>query len=202
MRIGSFFLILLAALIALGYLLSDSIHLHEDMSTLQKEIETLSQALQQAEQEKQNALIALQNLEQEKQDTLTALQNAGQELQLCQRQVEQSNQIIGRLTNENTSLKEQNRRPVTSGPSSNAADAPPQPQIRMAQSTAFSLITFIALGIGSIVMVVLKGLQKQLILKRHATKTGNYVYLTDAEIRELVQRRRNATKPNTQYSSR
>ena len=194
MRIGSFFMILLAALVALGYLFSDSVHLREDISGLQKQIERLSQSVQQAEQEKQSVLVALQNTEQEKQNALIALQNTGQELQSCRQQVEQSNKTIADLTNENTSLHNQLQVLADLQQPSDTSHANPPSETEIVQSSTFGLITFIILGSGSIALMALKALQKQPIPKKHTAKTGQFVYLTDAEIKELIQRRRDATK--------
>lgn len=183
MKIGSFFLILLAALVALGYLLSDSLHLREDISNQQIEIERLTQVVQQAEREKQNALIALQNV--------------GQELQSCQSQVQKSDQIINRLINENTSLKEQNHQLVNSAKPSNAGNLSVQHEIETVQAAAFGLIASIILGLGSMVVMGLKRLRKQFLCEGRTVNIGQYVYLTDVEIKELVQRRRNKSKSST-----
>ena len=178
MKIGSFFLFLLIALVALGYLFSDSIHLREDMSNQQKEIERLT--------------VTVQRTEQEKQDALIALQNAGLEVQSCWQTVEQSNQVITQLTEENSYLKQQNLL-LVSQQTSDTSSVTPQPQAQPVQATALSLVAFLTLGFGSVVAIGLKSLQKH---PKHAAKAGNYVYLTDAEIKELIQQRRKATSPN------
>src|SRR5438093_10941140 len=105
MRVGSVLIILLAALVVLGFLLSDSMHLRSEIKDLQNEIQRLSLVAQQAEQEKQVALGALQQSEQEKQNNVSTLQNKTQELQACWRQIDQINQIFGELSDENTLLK-------------------------------------------------------------------------------------------------
>ena len=86
MRIGSLLLILLMTFVVFGYLLSDSVHLHAELSNVEKEFERLTQAVMQSEQEKQKALMYLRS---------------------CQQSVSQSNQIILRLTEEYDHLKNQ-----------------------------------------------------------------------------------------------
>ena len=71
----------------MGYLLSDWVHLREELSSLQTDMERLTQATKQAEHEKQQTLIDLQS---------------------CQQIVNQLNQTIARLNDENTYLKESN----------------------------------------------------------------------------------------------
>lgn len=176
MKIGSFFMILLAALVALGYLLSDSLHLREDVAVQQEEIERLTQAVQQAEQDKQNAM--------------TALQTAGQNLQICQQKVDQSNQTIVRLTEENASLKEQVQVLATQQ-DSDASSTPPASQAQMVQATAIGTAAFFILGLGSMAVVGLKGFQKR---HKRSPKSGSYVFLMDAEIKEVIKRRRETTK--------
>ena len=83
MRIGSFFLIVLMAFVAFGYLLSDSVHVRAELSNLQKDNERLTQAVTQTEQERQNTLIDLHS---------------------CQQSVSQLNQIIA----DNDNPKNQN----------------------------------------------------------------------------------------------
>lgn len=178
MKIGSFFLILLAALVALGYLIAETFRLHEEMSRLQKENERLS--------------LALQNVEKEKQDALIALQNAGMELQSCQQTVEQSNQVIARLTEENEYLKQQNLF-LASQQRTEIPDAASRPQVQPVQAAAFGLAAFLILGFGSAAAIGLKSLQKH---SRRIARPGNYVYLTDAEIEEVIRLRRKAAKPN------
>lgn len=172
MKIGSFFLILLAALVALGYLLSDSFHLREDMTTLQREVERLS--------------VALQSAEKEKEDTLLALQTANQDLQSCRQTVEQSNQVIARLTDENGYLREQNRVLVSQ------QSLPVLDQTPIAHSTAYGLIALVVLGIGSLTVVGLKSLPARREGKQNVQGNGHYVFLSEAEIVELIQRRRKA----------
>lgn len=175
MKIGSFFLILLVALVALGFLLSDSFHLREEISSLQNEIKRLTQAAQQAEQEKQSAL--------------AALHAASQDLQSCRQTVEQSNQTIVRLTDENISLKEQNHQLVTQRPSV-VLDATVQPQTPTVQSAVYSSITLSVLGIGSVVAAGWKGYKAL----RNGQGKGYYVYLTEAEKAQLIRQRREASK--------
>ena len=184
MKIGSFFLILLAALVALGYLLSDSLHLHRDFSSLQKENERLAQALQQTEQTKQ--------------ETLITLQTATQELNVCQQKVEQSNQTITGLIADNTYLKEQNQL-LVSQQIADTSSADPQPKTRTLQATTYGLFTFLVLGFGSAIAIGLKSFQKY---ARHGVKTGQYVYLTNAEMKDLIRQRREAKEVSTRFSSR
>jgi hypothetical protein len=183
MKIGAFFIVLLVALVALGYLLSDSLHLREVVSSLQKENAHLVQALQQTEQAKQEALITLQT--------------ATQELNVCQQKVEQSNQTITRLIDDNAYLKKQNEL-LASQQTANTSSASPQPETKTFQATTFSLFTFLMLGAGSIVAIGLRSFQKH---TRHGAKTGQYVYLTNAEIKDLIQRRRESKQSNTPLSS-
>ena len=180
--IGSFLWFVALVLIALGYFVPDWIHLHNVVAEKDKQIAQFQQTAQQAEKEKQ--------------DALTALENANQNLRSCQQEAEQSNQTIARLTEENTYLKEQNRL-LVSQQTSDTSSATPQPQTKTVQATAFGLVAFSALGLGSIVAIGLKNFQKH---PKRAAKAGNYVYLTDAEIKELIQRRREAKKFNTPNS--
>lgn len=179
MKVGSFLLILLVALVVLGYLLSDSFHLREDISNQQKEIGQLTQAVQQAEQEKQNALIALQT--------------ANQNLQSCQLSVGEANQTIARLTDENMALKAENQSSVTQQ-ASDTSSAIPRLATKTIQATTFGLFTFLVLGVGSAVAIGLKSFQKY---ARHGVKIGQYVYLTNDEIKDLIRQRRASQKSNT-----
>lgn len=175
MKIGSFFMMLLAALVALGYFVSDSRHLREDVAIQQTEIERLTQTVQQAEQEKQNAL--------------TALQTASQNLQSCQQKVDQSNLTIVQLTGENNFLKEQVQVWTTQRDMETSSNVP-VPQAQMVQASAIGLAIFAVIGFGSMAAVWLKELQKH---PKGATKSGSPVFLTDAEIKEVIKRRRGAT---------
>jgi septal ring factor EnvC (AmiA/AmiB activator) len=187
MRIGSFFVALLVALIALGFFISDSMHLRENIDNQQKEIEKLTSSLQKTEQEKQNALAALENSEQEKQSALITLQHKNEELNSCQQRADRSNQLINQLTNENTSLKEQYSLLISSIQSTSLVGGlVEQPQV--VQSSAYGLTTFLVLGLGSGLVLWLKHLQK-----KHNRK-GSYVFLTEDEIKALTRQRRAATK--------
>jgi hypothetical protein len=79
MRIGSLFLILLMTFVAFGYLLSDSVRLRAELSNAEKDVERLTQAVTQSEQEKQKALMDLRS---------------------CQQSVSQLNQIIAENDNQ------------------------------------------------------------------------------------------------------
>jgi len=200
MRIGSFFSVLLVALVALGFFLSDAMHLREDVSNYQKEIEKLIAALQKTEQELQNALVALQKAEQEKQNALVNLQNTGQQLLSCNQEVHQTKQFVVQLTNEITALKKQISLVAGSVQSINTIDDFAQ-QFSVTQATTFSLFAFLTAGLGSIIMLVLKGFQKRFFPKGSVGKTGHYVYVTNDEIKDLAQRRRAAGKINFPYSN-
>ena len=189
MRIGSFFLILLVALVALGFLFSDSLHLRKDLSNHQKEIERLTQALQTSDQQKQDALNALQTVEQQKQDALNALQTVEQQkqqavtnLQTVSQQLQSCQQQVAHFSEEQAA---------------NRANGSAQPLNQTTQSSVFNLVTFLALGVGAAVTIGWKGLQKHSGPNGHSARTGKYIYVTDAELKELVQRRRNTTKRNT-----
>ena len=175
MKIGSFFVILLSALVALGYLLSDSLHLREDISNQQGEIERLTRASQQAEQEKQNALTTLRAANQEKQDALAFLQTANQNLQLCHQDVDQLNQIIVGLTEENAYLKEENQLLVFQ--QSSVTSDTIQPQAKTVQSAVFSLIAFVAFGAGSLTVAGLIRPRAGQNGKPSSQVQGHYVFL-------------------------
>ena len=128
MRIGSFFSVLLVALIALGFFLSDSMHLRETINSQQQEIQRLGIALQKNEQERQNALTAIQAAQQEKQNTLINLQDASKKLQICQEDAARTNQIIAQLTNENTLMKQQIYSPNSASQSMDSKSIPVQRQ--------------------------------------------------------------------------
>ncbi len=179
MKIGSFFMVLLAALVALGYFVSDSLHLREDVAVKQTEIERLTQVVQQAEQERQ--------------DALAALQTSDQNLQSCQQQVDQSNQTIDQLTVENTFLKEQVRVWAAQQDLDASQNVVSEPQIQMVQASTIGLAAFAVIGFGSFVAVGLKEFRKH---RKHRAKSGSYVFLTDAEIREVIKHRRDLAKPN------
>jgi hypothetical protein len=105
---------------------------------------------------------------------VTNLQTTSQQLQSCQQQVAHFSE-------------EQ---------AANRASGSAQPLIQTTQSTVSNLVTFLALGVGAAATIGLKGLRKHSNLNGHSTKTGKYIYVTDAELKELVQRRRTATKSN------
>ncbi|HXQ39514.1 MAG TPA: hypothetical protein VN843_36285 [Anaerolineales bacterium] len=197
---GSFFLVLVVALVALGFFLSDAMHLREDLNHYQKEIEKLIAALQKTEQELQNALVALQKAEQEKQNALVNLQNTGQQLLSCNQEVDQTKQFVVQLTNEITALKKQISLVAGSVQSIDTIDDFTQ-QFSVTQATTFSLLAFLTAGLGSIIILVLKGFQKRFFRKGSVSKTGHYVYVTNDEIKELAQRRRAAGKTNFPYSN-
>ncbi|HJR78989.1 MAG TPA: hypothetical protein VJ821_02880 [Anaerolineales bacterium] len=184
MRISSFLLILLAALVALGYLLSDSNHLREELRTLQKEMEGLSLALQQTELAKQ--------------ETLKALQTTGQELQLCQQDASRFEQLVSQFNKENTDLREQNRRMANEIQLLRAANASPQTQNQRGPVMAVSLIASMGIGVASIAWMGRKRLHRQSLFQRDVMKTGCYVHLTDAELRQLIHQRR--TKTETRHN--
>lgn len=178
--VGSFLWFLVLSLMALGYFVPDWVRLHEVIAEKDNQIKQFQQTAQQAEKDKQNAL--------------TTLHTANQNLQSCQQKVEQSNQTIVQLTGENTYLKEQNHQLVTPHQSTDILNANPQSQFRTTQSIMISgLISLIVLGVGSITAVGLNGLQKQRKSKRQNSRTGDYVYLTETEIKELIQQRRLAS---------
>jgi DNA repair exonuclease SbcCD ATPase subunit len=200
MRIGSFFSVLLVALIALGFFLSDSMHLRESIKSQQQEIQRLTIALQKSEQEKQNALATLQSSEHERQNTLISLQNTSQRLQACQQEVARSGQLVAQLTNENTALKQQIHSLNSASQSVNSVgvSAPQLPQ--MPQARAASLIAFAVMGVGSVLPLAWKSLQKKPFSKRCNEKKGNYVYLSQEEIKELAKRRRAVNKSSSSHS--
>jgi hypothetical protein len=146
------------------------------MSNQQKEIQRLTQALQQTMQEKQLAL--------------TDLQNTSLDLQSCRQTVEQSNQIITRLTDENGSLKEQNNLLAAAVRSSSEMASTPQPRAQIVESTAFSLIAFIVVGFGSMVIMAESA---ETPSRRHAAKAE--AETPDVRKTQIIQRRRNATGP-------
>ena len=179
MRIGSFFSILLVTIIAMGYLLSDNIHLREEISRLHDEINKLEQALQQVEQEKQQ--------------TLMDLQSTSNQLQSCQQQVGQSDQAINALEKRNKQLEAENQSLQAAISSSDALCALPETSSKVARLAQFSPIVLIILLFGSLMAVGLKSLQGQ----RNETKRacydnggGTYVYLTKQEVKELIEWRR------------
>ena len=200
MRIGSFFSTLLVALIALGFFLSDSMHLRESIKSQQQEIQRLTVALQKSEQERQNVLIALQGSEQEKQNTVLQLQDTGQKLQACQQAVGQANQLIAQLTDENTVLKQQIQSPGSAVEAITAVGAPALQPNQLPQARAASLIVFAVMGVGSVLTFVWKGFQKKTLSKGCTGQKGNYVYLSQEEIKELAKRRRAANKTNSSRS--
>ena len=155
MRIGSFFSTLLIALVALGFFVSDSMHLRESIKTQQEEIQRLTVALQKSEQERQNVLIALQSSEQEKQNTLIGLQDTSQKLQACQQAAAQANQLIAQLTNENTMLKQQIQSPGSATEAINAAGPSAQQPTQLPPAGAASLIAFTVMGAGSVLTLAL-----------------------------------------------
>ena len=184
MKIGSFFLILLAALVALGFVFSDSLHLREEMNNKQEQIDQLTRALQNSELQKQEAVKAQQAADQRAQTAAANLQTARQELQVCRQQVDQSNQVLARL---NEQIANQ----------TNVSAQPLPPAI---QSTVLTPLTFLALGVGVALVVGLKSQQKHSALNRYNAKPGKYIYVTDAELKDLIQRRRNPTKSSTLQS--
>lgn len=186
MKVGSFLMILLVALVALGYLLSDSLHLHEDVSNLQKENGRLAQELQKAEQAKQDALMSLQTV--------------NQNLQSCQQSVEQANQTIANLTEENAYLKDQYQL-LTSHQSSVTSNAAIQSHTPTVESAAYSLIALVVLGIGSLTIAVLKGRHMRRSDKQNRQGKGHYVCLTEAEIQELVQWRRRCQSSSSPHAT-
>ncbi len=179
MKIGSFFMVLLAGLVALGFFVSDSLHLREEVGVQQTEIERLTLVVQQAEQERQ--------------DALAALQTADQNLRSCQQQVDQSSQTIDQLTVENALLKEQVQVWSAQPDLDASRNAASEPQFQMVQASAIGLATFAVIGFGSFVAVGLREFRKH---RKHKAKSGSYVFLTDAEIREVIRRRRDTAKPN------
>lgn len=189
MRIGTFFILLLVALIALGYLLSDSLHLRAAVSTLREENARLIQVLQHTEER-------LQQIETARQETLAGLETATQELIVCQQTVEQANETIARQNNEIASLNEQNEI-LASQQTANPSSASALPETNTIQATTFGLLTFLTLGAGSLVAIGLRRLEQH---TRHGDNTGQYVCLTEAEIRELIQRRRRSKRANTAKS--
>lgn len=195
MRIGSFFVILLLALVALGYFFSDSLHLREDISGLQKENQRLSASLQKAEQDKQNALMTLQSVEQEKASALVSLQNTTQELQSCRQQVEQVNQTLRQTAAENALIKDQNRLLISAVQNSGETYGFSYLQTPLVKSSAISLVAFFVVALGSVIMMTLKKNRNHFTTHGHSAKSGAYIYLTDAEIRELIKRRRHDTDP-------
>ena len=201
MRIGSFFSVLFVALVALGFLLSDTMHLRDVLNKHQKEIEELTAALQKTEQEKQRALEGLQKAEQEKQNALVNLENTSHNLFSCRQEVDQTKQLVVRLTNEISALKEQNYLLTGAAQSTNTTGDSAHDQSPIIQATDFSLIALLAAGFGSVVLFGLKSLLNQVSPKTHADKTGSYVYLTHEEIKELAHLRRTAGRTNSPHSN-
>jgi len=200
MRLGSFFSVLLVALIALGFFVSDSMHLRESIKNQQQEIQRLSIALQKSEQERHNVLRALQSSEQEKQNTVIVLQDTSQKLQACQQEAAQTNQLVAQLTNENVVLKQQIHPSSSPLQSINAVGAPVEQLTSMPEARATSLIAFAVMGIGSVLTLVWNRFQKKTFLKGDTGKKGNYVYLSQDEIKELAKHRRAANKTNSTHS--
>lgn len=201
MRIGSFFSVLLVALVALGFFVSDGMHLREDLNNQQKEIEKLTAADKKSEHELQNALASLQKAEQEKQNALVNLENTSHNLFSCRQEADQTKQLIVRLTDEISALKEQIYLLSGSAQLTNTTGDSAHYQSPIIQATDFSLIALLAAGFGSVALLGLKSLLNRGPLKRHADKTGCYVYLTHEEIKELAHRRRTAGKTNSPHSN-
>lgn len=200
MRIGSFFSTLMIALIALGFFLADALHLRESLKTQQREIQRLTIALQNSEKEKQSILIALQSSEQEKQSTLITLHDTGQKLQACRQEAGLANQRIVQLTNENTVLKQEINSAHPASQSMNSVGAPvPQPA-PVTRARAASLLTFVGMGVGSVLTLAWKSVQRKSFSRGRTNKKGSYIYLSHAEIRELANRRRTATKTEPSHS--
>lgn len=167
MRIGSFFLLLLVILIVVGYLLSETIHLYESVSSQQKEIERLTLALQQAELKKT--------------DVIAELETAGRDLHACQLQIQLSNQSIMQLAAENSMLKEQNQmfiNQITSNSSKSLPNSSPQ----LFQAADFSLVGFAVLGIGSIIMMGLSNYYRRVSVRPDSQKSEHIGRKGDKQI--------------------
>ena len=198
--IGSFLMLLLVALIALGYFVADSVHLRENIQSQQVEIDKLTASLHNAESEKQNALELLQVANQEKVAAQANLETVSQNLQTCRQQVDQTNQQVSQLIDENKLLNEQNRSSDVLA-SMSLADVSAQQSSQVFPTGAVSTLTLFVIGFASIAILRPKTLQTRLPANKHAKKAGSYVYLTTAEIDDLARRRRNQTQNNTRKSS-
>jgi hypothetical protein len=166
--------------------------LRESIKSQQQEIQRLTVALQKSEQERQNILIALQGSEQEKQNTLIELQDRGQKLQACEQAAAQANQLIGQIKNENRVLKQQIQSPGSDVEAINTVGPPVQEPTQLPPAGAAGLIAFAVMSAGSVLTLAWKGLQNKTLSKGGVSKKGNYVYLSQEEIKELAKRRRAA----------
>lgn len=175
MRIGTFLLILLAATVALGFFMSDTIHLREDLTSQQQENQKLLQALQQAELEKQNAQ--------------TTLENTSLELNACQQTVARTETIINQLVAENATLKNHNQQLEISlqSPSINATSIKTAPKNINSATVRFA--SFTALGLVFAVVVGAQYVQRGFLFKSKSG-TGQYVFLSREEIAYVIKQRR------------
>ena len=128
--------------------------------------------LSNVEKEFERLTQAVMQSEQEKQKALMDLRS-------CQQSISQLKQIIV----ENDNRKNQ---------SSNVIN--PAFQRKVVQSKTFDVITFTSLGLGSMGMIILEILQKQLLFKRHTIRKERYILLTQAETEQVVRWRRRVSQ--------
>jgi predicted RNase H-like nuclease (RuvC/YqgF family) len=179
MKVGSVLLVLLMALVGLGYFMSDSQHLRSDLRGLRQQVDQLSMALQQKDAERQMAV--------------TRLQEADAKFQSCSQDAERLKQYINQMNNEVSSLKEQNQQLIRQIQQLQL-QLTNQTQIQGAKPTTLNWLAILTIGVGSAVLLARGVTSKHLSPKTDKIKSGSYVYLTDQEIRELIQRRRNSEK--------
>jgi chromosome segregation ATPase len=186
MKVGSVLLVLLMALVGLGYFMSDSQHLRSELRSLRQQVDQLSVALQQKEAERQIAV--------------TRLQETDAQFQSCRQDAEQLKQYIVQMNKENSSLKEQNQQLIRQIQELELRLAN-QAQIQSAKPSTLNWLTMLTIGVGSAVLLARRVTSKNLSRKADKIKSGSYVYLTDQEISELIRRRRDSEKSKAVKSS-